>query len=440
MICVTKMSICHDVRYDGESVMLFDGIGQLIGSHRALLFRGAPEIVKRAGGSHVVRLNDSESLVVNPDDVSQLGAVSGYQWYVKNCMMKEINCTMFTSWKPIFIIDPPGITRSIGTQRQDQPSSPENVTLSTKGSMEEYYIVPSIKSPIYAMKRNTVTLVPLLETLVHVNQAWSHMTLCQIACSITGYFKAEFNDMFALMRFLFEHTRDVFAKLCRTENTPLHKLHQSDFNLTFGHNQSKSPNVGMIRVMKRLENVVMVPLSSVVNKKTYGDIPWLITDPHEKDLIMRKAKFISHPFGFFENSVQYTELEGSILFRNVCILPEVIIDENLPPRSSSNDHNSGDTLSSPSTVRYIYPAGAMLGIVVYDDGTKDTIFRGQLFDNISTKEQMILTFLFNAYVEGQLNQIMDCSHILRTLPLYEEQLRMRKPFIEAIQRVLFSNT
>ena len=422
-----KMLVCHDVRYDGESVILFDGTGQMISSHVALLYRGLPEIVNRANGNHVLRLNDSESLVVNPNVLSQLSLVSDYQWYVKNCLMKEINATMFVEWKPLFVPDVSRAERSLGGERDSKKSFVPD--LPTKTCAEEYHIIPSIRSPIYTAKRNTVPLVPLLETLMHVNQAWSHMTLCQIACSITGSFRAEFNDMRRLMGFLFEHARPLFAELCRTENTPLHKLHQSDFNVTFEHNQSRPPNLGMIRAVKKMENVVMVPLSSIVDKKTYGDIPWLIANPHEKDIILRKAKFISKPFGFFENSAEYTELEGNILFQNVCVLPEMRIEETEINTESENQ-----------TITRIYPAGAILGIVVYDDGTKDTVLRGELFNDASTKEQIILTFLFNAYIEGQLNQTTNCSRILRMLPLYEEQLTVRKTFIDAIQNMLFSST
>jgi len=413
------MSVCHDVRYDGEFVTLIDGMGQTMSTHTALLFRGVPEVVKKAGGSHVTKLSDSESLVINPREVVQLGEVNAFYWYVKDCIMKDVGCRMFAEWKPIYVPDVPMVW---------QAGVEGGYRLPPKQAPEQYYVVQSIKSPIYAAKRGTTVMVPLLETLVHVNKVWSHMTLCQIACSITGIFRPDFNDKLRLMEFLFEHARPLFADLCRTENVPLHKLHQCDFNVTFEHNQPRSSYVGMIRVMKKLDNVVMIPLSLVVSKRSYGDIPWLIADPHVKEDIMKKAKFISSPFGFFENLVQYTELEGSVLFRNLCILPEVVVEEEALDESGSK------------VSRKVYPPGSMLGIVVYDDGTKDTVFRGELFENISTKEQMILTFLFNAYVEGQLDQVIDCSRILRTLPLYEEQLIVRKPFIDAVQKMLFSIT
>ena len=400
-----KLTTFHDVRYDGEVIMLFDDAGRLMKNYQAILYRGTPEIVKKSGGLHQKRINDVESLVINPSNLSDLVTAKDYGWYVKDCIMKEIGASIFTDWKIVFVAG----------------EFPQK-TLS-----DEYYVVSSIKLPMFLANKNSVHLVPLLETLIHIDQKWSGMTLCQIACSIAGRFEVQFNDQLKLMSYLFNRYRDTLVSLCRVENTPLNKLYQSEFNITFQHNHTKLPTISNIRVVKRLENVVMLPLSRLICERTYGNIPWLIASGRDRDDIERKAKFISHPFGFFENAIHYNEMKESVLFKNVCILPQMFIKE--PIQNEDGSENS---------ITHTYSVGAIIGIVVFEDGSRDTVLRGELFDNITTKEQLILTFMFNAFVGGHLTESTNCASILRNLKLYEDQINVRRWFIEAIQQILFS--
>lgn len=411
---VRKLLICHEVRYDGETISLYDADDNRLVSSKAKLFQGLPEVVKKSGGNHIQILSDVEALVINPRILTHLSPTDGWGWYVRNCMMQELGYIMFTAWKPYYVSD------STFAQRGSTSLSP---TGGSPGSVCR--IVPSIKSTSYIEHCDDIALVPLLETIIQVDQALSGMTLCQIACSVAGRFRAEFNKIERVMEFLFDHFKTLFAELCIKENVPIQRLYQSDFNVTFGHNKHRYPVANRISVVKKLHNVLMIPLSNLVSDKTYGNIPWLISESRERDQLERKAKFIVQPFGFFENTVQYSELQSSILFSNVCILPEITVQY---------EQTAGGHLQET------YQAGAVIGIVVYDDESKDTVMRGELFEGTTTREQLILTLMFGAFVDGQLQPGVDYSDLLRNLRLEADQLPVRKEYIRAIQCAFFTGS
>jgi hypothetical protein len=85
-----------------------------------------------------------------------------------------------------------------------------------------------------------------------------------------------------------------------------------------------------------------------------------------------------------------------------------------------------------------YPAGSFIGIVRYEDGTTDSILCGEVFDETTTREQIIITFLFDAFISGHLYTELDTSKILRNLKLEGKQLPVRKVFIDKIQSVLLN--
>lgn len=409
------MPICHDARYDGENMSFYDYSGKCILSHRARLFRGLPNVVNESGGKHILEVSDTESIVINPNPTSRLAIAEGKNWYVKNRVMKDLDFVIFTEWIPMYVTDEMYrevvVTNAIPTKERVAACLPAATT-------NVYYIVPSIKSPMYMNHYEEISIVPLLETLIHTEPSWSGLTLSQIACTIEGCFRPEFSDEAILMEILFGHSRDLCANLCRTESVPLHKLYQCDFNVTFEHSLQKIIYEYRITVVKCLKNVVMVPLSRLLHEKAYGNIPWLIKDMSERKSIEEKACFITQDLGFF-NEGQFTGITGSVVFTNVCILPEILVEED-------DNH-----------LRRLYPAGSMIGVAVYGDKSCDIMMRGELFEEITTREQIILTLMFNAFIDKQLSSTIDCTKFARNIKLDKDQSRVRKSFINAIQNQLF---
>jgi hypothetical protein len=411
---MAKMSdkhVCHKIRYDEESIYLYNKSDELIMRKKAKIYRGLTTVVYQSEGTHTCELQDGseESLVINPRNLSNLSPAQGWQWYVKDCMMKELGFLMATEWKPKFF----------DTEHCHSLDTEDNIPTILKDCY--YPVVPSITTPLFLKHRDDIPLIPLLETLIHVNQEWAGMTLCQIACTIEDRFVETFNDESKVMEFLFEKNRSLFEKLCKVENIPLHELYQSRFNNTYGHNQQNNVDNNHIRVVKHLKDVVMKPLSKIISpdETTYGNIPWLIGNGPEKEKLLTESKFILHPFGFFEN----TNNNGDVFFKSVSIFPTVKIDE----RSQDN----GLVVSEQT-----YPSGSMIGITVDENGRTDTILRGKLFETTTTREQIIIFIMYGAFVEGNLDRNVDCTDLLRNLKLNKDQLSVRPYFINTIKEKL----
>lgn len=391
-------NVCYDARYEGEFVLVYDHEGKIVQSLTASLYKGAPSVVRQSGGSHIQNISEDEAIIINPRNLSQLTSIMDYGWYVKDRVLKDNNLQIHTDWQPLFILDSESV-----------------VAIPARKSANEIYVVPSIKSPAYMENRTRLPMVPLLETMICLRIQYKGMPLKQIASQVKGEFDPMFNDTTKLMRFLFEFYREELQELCKTENTPLHKLYQSLFNLTFGHNTPRTISITDIRVKKQLEDVYMVPLSRLFHEKTYGDIPWLIWDRQEKNAIEKKKdSFILHPFGFFKKSGQVTDIEEAIYFQHVIILPEIIAGEKR------------------------YPAGSIMGMIIHKDGSEDTLLRGELFEDTTLREQIILSLMYISFIRRTLTPTTDSTNIWRNLSYHEDQITVRKPFIRAIQATLFA--
>ena len=395
----SEVGICHDARYEGEFVLVYDHEGKIVQSLTASLYKGTPLVVKQSGGCHMQTISEIEAIIINPKNLSQLTSIMDYGWFVKDRILKDNNLQIHTAWKPIFL-----------------PNINDIASIPTRRSSDEIYIVPAIRSSAYAENRTRLPMVPLLETLVSIDQMYSGMTLQQIGAWIQGGFDPSFSNSMLLMTFLFEHYREELTELCKRENTPLHKLHQSLFNLTYGHNIPRSVSITDIRVKKQLEDVYMIPLSRLFREKTYGDVPWLIWDRHEKNAIeKRKDSFILYPLGFFKKSGQIADMKEAIYFQHVIILPEIIADERR------------------------YPAGGIMGMVQYKDGSEDTLLRGELFEDTTLREQIILSLMFVSFIKRTLTPSADCTNVWRNFSFHSDQIAVRKPFIRAIQASLFAS-
>jgi hypothetical protein len=390
---VTQMKICYDARHDGENILIYDWQGNITSTIRARLYRGLPEIVKKSEGEHIYLLPGSDqAIVINPKNLNSLSPVTDVGWYVKDKILKSNNYRIHTKWEPFFL-----------------PADSWELPTATTNSI---YVVPSMKSLVYTSNEQTSHLVPLLETIIHIEPFYFGMSLCQIACALNERFQSDFNNNLYLMNYLFNFFKSKFEELCIVENIPLYKLHECSFNVTFLHNLSPRIPSSNIRAIKLLEKVYLISLSRLFSEKTYGNVPWLVWDEHEKKDLEKKAKAIVHPLAFFDSKTLLSEYKESIFFHHACIFPEITVDQTT------------------------YPAGAIIGIIEYPNRSQDTIFRGELFDGITLREQMTLILMYAAFVKRALNTSDECTDVLRNMAFEPHQMTVRKSFITAIHTAL----
>jgi hypothetical protein len=165
--------------------------------------------------------------------------------------------------------------------------------------------------------------------------------------------------------------------------------------------------------MKQLEGVYLVPLSRFFDERTYGDVPWLIWNAHEKKEIEKRAQSIIYPLGFFENKGTIAGMKEAVFFQHACILPEIVVEDRT------------------------YPAGGIMGVMEYPDGSQDTVLRGELFEGVTLREQMILMLMYASFIRRTLTPGEDCSDVLKNMSFESHQITVRRPFIKAIQASLF---
>jgi hypothetical protein len=381
-----KPEIYFDVKFDGEDVLLYDRYGKQCKSIPSKIYKGLPEIIKRSKSSHTREITESEHIAVNPIDLTRLTSTSMYSWFAKYSIMKERGYSINTNWDVKYVTSP------------TEPEEDKSIL----------YIVPSTKSPYF---KNG--MMPLLETIIHVHQYFWGLTLKQIATYINKEFKPSFLDEFNLMKYVFENFRKELAELCVTESTPITKLYQSDFNVTFDHDYEKEIPISTIRSIKHLKETVVGCLSSIFDKRTYGNIPWTITSPSRKDEIQRNAKFLCMPL-IFMKSTGAEDIPDTLFYQHITIFPEVILGGRE------------------------YAAGSTIGVVLFPDGTPDIVMRGELFDDTSAREQIILIFMYDKFITGDLNASDKYYTGFRCTELNEKQRTVRKELIEYIQDSLLT--
>jgi hypothetical protein len=379
--------IFYDVKFDGESLIFFDRTNKVAGSIPANIYKGLPEIVKRSGSKHTRHYSESESIVVNPTTTTRLTSTTLFGWYAKHSIMTEYGLTINTNWDVHYVSEPTDMVED----------------------RQVIYVVASTKSPLYKQG-----MVPLLDTLIHIRQHYWGLTLKQIATYIKGEFDHKFLQQEYLLRYLFEIYREEMRVLCRVENTPITKLYQCDFNVTFDHDFEKENPMSTVRCIKHLKEVILIAVSSIFHDKTYGNIPWTMSAADRKLALQRDAKFLCMPLVYLKDSGEAEDIPDGIYYQDISIFPEVTL------------------------LGRDYTAGSSIGIVKYNDGTQDVVMRGELFDDTSVREQMIIMLMYDRYIQGDLAPSTRFDKGYRNIELSEQERKVRKELIEYIQDTLLT--
>jgi hypothetical protein len=375
--------VVHDVKYNDEAVTTYDWQGRPIDTFQTLVYKGKPEIVKQAGSLHTRALNEYETIAINPKNLRGLLATVHYGWFCKVSVLKENNIVINTNWEPVYITGDTPVTMTTKTVR----------------------IVSSVKSSHY---KPGLCMVPLLETLVHMRQWFNGMTLHQIASHVFGQADPAFSIEASLMDFLFRRFEDEFKELCLVEYTPIHRLFQCDFNMTFNHNVEKENLSSTLRIVKHMKNVTVLPVSRLFSEKTYGNIPWTIGDSRKKEAIQKQAMLIAMPLAYMECSVSLNEMPFSIHYQDVTVFP--------------NSHH-----------------GSVSSIGIVNIGKDQDVFmRGELFEDTSVREQLIIMLMYKKHLDKDLKPGTNYVDGLRYISFSEKERVVRPELINYIRDTLLT--
>jgi hypothetical protein len=128
--------------------------------------------------------------------------------------------------------------------------------------------------------------------------------------------------------------------------------------------------------MMYLESVYLFVKSSLMSAENYGDIAWFKGTQAERELYSNpeRVKVFNGVFAIAGENTKLNIKSDKIYYERLVILPKMDIDG----------------------IHYEY--GNMIG--VFKTGQID--FRGVVFDDLSPREEVILCFLFNEYINDAL--------------------------------------
>jgi hypothetical protein len=124
--------------------------------------------------------------------------------------------------------------------------------------------------------------------------------------------------------------------------------------------------------------------------------------------------FYNGPLGFFNRKISFVDGKDGEHFTCIVVF-------------KSLEYNSKK-----------YPQGAMIGIITGPGGAEDMVFRGEIFESMSVREQLILVTLFQVFVTGGLRLSQRYVDLYATLPLTKEQQTVRPDYIKLFQEELFN--
>lgn len=401
--------VYYDIRHDGKFVNFFNHDLKWFETRPAEVYKGPEQIVACSKGSNIRQMTKEDWLVFTPEITEGLLITDKYGWYAKKCSSKAVGCeelSVNTDWRPVPI-----------------DNSSQFATLEENRKHNDVYIVQSKKLPGFNTISGRYIVVPLLETIINVHPEFYGLSLLQIACELNNGFEGlDFNPN-ARMVYLFNMFKAEFASLCIEEACPIQHLYSCNFNHKFNHNSDRDVSVRKMEVMKRLENVVMLPLSATVilspsttmPKEIYGNIPWTLASKTERAEFIKGNSYVIEPFAFFPASKASSSND---ILKLVAIFPEL-------------------KLSLGNSLEKIIPSGSMIYLrPIPGSTTKEVEFRGDLFEGMTSKEKFILMQMFDAFSRGKLSEETDPLSAYRNMDFTPEQLLVRKEFIKMIQLML----
>ena len=396
----------YDVRYDGNVVRFFDRNQKEFEQVSLTVHSVSPDVSEIIEGLNKLRIKNGMVLVYDSSYKGQ-DVSNSYTWYVITSALLKGKIRMNTSWTPCFIwVDSNG-------QEHITNAITENTNL---------IVVPNTDTANKirrAGKYLGYLILPLIETITNIFPIHTGLTLTRLACRLRGaYDETWMNDLGRVMCNLFDTFVDRFNEISTKEGCPFSELHSCLFRNTFRASISERPDNSMYQETSFYYNgtkgdLAMIVKSSLVSNDDYGDIAWSLLS-NEDRANMARTKGVKKWNGVFSfvPAVQTSDKkEGTIVYRRLVIFPRMEIAPMVP--------GHGPT---------ICPYGSMIGLT--EKAGLD--FRGELFDDMSPREEIIISFLFDKFINNSKSlREINVIEIYRMVPIPG---KCRPDFIEKIRQ------
>lgn len=407
----------YDVGYDGDVVCFYDIDRSVIGKFEAIIHKGSRNDAMRSGFFQK-EIEKGTFIVINSSSFDRLiKTTTDFGWYAISKIAIREGFEPFVNFEP----------------SRESNSNCIAITQDEDFKGKKLCIVETAKSDLYRKNWGKYFVFPLLETIVALNQEYAQMTLIQIAISINGCHTPEFLNKKFLIDYVFSHFLDRFKKFSLIEYTPMMKLYYSNFHLFFEHTTIlKNPFPGVLSI-KKMEDVVMIVISDLVghpSQENCGNIPYNLKEGSIAADIINGYKCINYPFIFFQNSSRFSVVKKKTIFFHVIIFPRVNLD------SISTVGEREDRGFSSSVSKEI-PEGSMIGFTT--DG--EFVYKGELFEGITHREELIISSMYDAYIKGDLRNLNQdkCTTLFKEFKFESSQIKVRPDFIIKLRRLILSD-
>lgn len=362
----------YDYKFDGKSVSFYNLEGEVISETRATM--RSIDYEKRE------RLTDNREITeICIDSVQRKVGVLHYEgqtpgqqkfivantienpflfvFYTIKAIAKYKNLEPEINWNPIFLIG------------DEEPGDRHGVFICE--SLEKYPLCFDIKNKKY--------IVPLLDTITHIHKEYFCCTLEQIAIRIHGCYDEKFFNKKELMSYLFNHFKEEFKKICIDECIPIQKIHTCVFNFTFSHcfetmDVSEEINsAGVTSISDPSISFYLRPISvTKTDKRSYANVLRKV----QPDKEVRYFDF--GPLTVTKtNIINYNDLSNSL--------------EAYYSLDFFNDVKIGGVSYKPFYI----------GLKYDKDSKVDFVFRGEIFNDFTLKEQLVLREIYiTKFIEG----------------------------------------
>jgi hypothetical protein len=399
-----------DVRYDGNVVRFYDKhlnefeqtslTVQCIRSDLSEIVDGFNKLPLRNG-----MLLVSDSTIRSPDQSASYG------WYVLSSALIKTKIKMNTDWNPAYLWIETSKKKVTGDTSE---SNNEERMINGITGDTNLIVVPDLITAFHIRKKmeyRNFLILPLLETIANIFPIYTGLTLSRLVARILGGYDEEWMDKPGrVMCVLFGKFVNKFNEISTKEACPFSELHSCLFRNTFKQSIPERPPLDKTGVSfyctKPNERVIMTVKSSLFSSEDYGDIAWSLATDAERASLAPKDK-VRHWNGIF------------------IILPE---DTRIQPKGESITYQRLVVFPRMEIGQQIYEYGSMMGLTL----GMGLDYRGPLFEDMSPREEMIIQFLFDKFINGSPSlPMINAIELFRMTPIPG---KCRPDFIEKIKR------
>ena len=356
----------YDIRYDGNVVRFFDKYLSEFEQTSLTVQCIRADLSEVVDGFNKLALKNG-MLLVYDSTIRGSDQSASYTWYVLSSALIKAKIKMNIDWTPAYIW--------LDALKKEQLIN--GITGDTN-----LIVVPDLTTAFHIRKKaeyKNLLILPLLETITNIFPIYTGLTLDRLACRLMGAFDEEWMDKPGrVMCVLFAKFVNKFNEISTKEACPFSELHSCLFRNTFRQSISEKPPLDKTAVSfystKPNERVIMTVRSSLFSDEDYGDIAWSLTSEKEKEMLRMtdKPRNWNGVFVILPADTRLRIRGELIVYQRLVIFPRMVIGQQ------------------------IYEYGSMIGLIpgVCVD------FRGPLFENMSQREETIIRFLFDRFING----------------------------------------